>query len=187
MRAKLFRHMFTGSAIAFAISAAAQSPARAQDVFDRLQGEQMSILDYGIKRLRSAALQILPQLQFDAALRPQSEVFFDPDKRLIHINFILPTKQPNITQTACWEQRATAIRNLFYIGGTSYLVPLSNEQRVIRRLGAMFTKEPVQIGNTVQATGERLSELTRLRVTIPIPGNTTPLFCEAGVAQIRPK
>ncbi|MBO6521818.1 MAG: hypothetical protein JJ900_15630 [Rhodospirillales bacterium] len=187
MLAASHRKFATALAIVMAMLAGAPAVVRAQDVFDRLQGEQMSIFDYGIKRLRSAALQILPQLQSDDQLRAQSEVHFDPDKRLISINFILPSRQPDATPAACWERRALAIRALFFIGGTSYLVPVSNEQRVIRRLGAMFTKEPIQIGNTVQATGERLAELTRLRVTIPTPGSATPLFCEAGVAELRPR
>ena len=172
-----------------ALAAALLHPrhAAAQNVFDRLQSEQMSIFDYGIKRLRSAALQVLPKLQQLGDPKPQSEVSFTPDKREIRITFFLPTQIEAITPEMCWQRRAQAIRELFFIGSTNYPVPISNEQRVMRRLGAMFTKEPIEIGNTTQATGERLSESAVVRAVMPNPGTTQPIVCEARVSDLRLK
>ncbi len=172
-------------ALALVVTVLPPVPAMAQDVFDRLQGETMSIFDYGIKRLRSVAIQVLPKLQGQGDPMPQSEVSFDPDVRQIRVNFFVPMNAGNVPPSTCWERRATAIRALFFIGTTPYTVPVSNEQRIVRRLGAMFTKEPIDFGNVVQATGERLSELTRVRMTIPMSGSTTPLVCESRVADLR--
>jgi len=161
--------------------------ALAQDVFDRLQSESLSMLDYGVKRLRSAALQTIVKLQQEGDLRPQSQVFYDPDKREIHVQYVLPTRTEGITPEICRERRAMAIRELFFIGGTSYSGTVSPEQRVLRRLGAMFTKEPIEIGIAVQATGERLSDSTFVKMTIPTPGNAKPVVCNGRVNDLRLK
>lgn len=152
MSPRTFRHVTL--ALAVLATAVPSPPAQAQDVFDRLQGETMSVFDYGIKRLRSVAIQVLPKLQGQGNPRPQSEVSFDPETRHILVNFFVPMKAGNVSQGTCWERRALAIRELFFIGATPYTIPVSNEQRIIRRLGAMFTKEPIDFGNVVQATGE---------------------------------
>lgn len=185
MDIKLIRTVVAIAALAAALPHPTHT--HAQDVFDRLQSEQMSIFDYGVKRLRSAALQILPKLQQQGDPRPQSEVSFIPDKREIRVSFFLPSQIEAITPAMCWQRRNQAIRELFFIGSTNYPVPISNEQRVMRRLGAMFTKEPIEVGNTTQATGERLSESTIVRAVIPNPGTTQPIVCEARVSDLRLK
>lgn len=187
MNPRTFRRLALAPALVV-LAAAVPSPpaqAQAQDVYDRLQSDTMSIFDYGIKRLRSIAIQVLPKLRGQGDPRPQSEVSFDPEARQIRINFFVPMNAGNVSQATCWERRALAIRELFFIGATPYTVPVSNEQRIVRRLGAMFTKEPIDFGNVVQATGERLSELTRVRMTIPLSGGTAPLVCESRVADLR--
>jgi len=161
--------------------------AAAADVFDSLQTEPVTMLDFGIKRLRSAALQTSLRLAPPSDPKPQSQVFFDPEKREIRLHYTIATNQGGVSLATCWERRIAAIREVFFIGSTQYAVPISNEQRVMRRLGAMFMREPVEIANAAQAMGERLSESTFVRMTIAVPGGAQPLVCEGRVSDLRTK
>ncbi|MEQ8320257.1 MAG: hypothetical protein RH946_08345 [Rhodospirillales bacterium] len=162
-------------------------PKATADVFDNLMAEPVTMLDFGIKRLRSAALQTSLRLVAPSDPKPQSQVFFDQEKREIRLNYVLAMRQEGISMTTCWERRLTAIREVFYIGSTSYAVPISAEQRVMRRLGAMFTREPIEKTNAAQAMGERLAESTFVRMSIAVPSAGDPIVCEGRVSDLRTK
>jgi len=183
--------MFKGICRAFIIlalpTALLSTAADAEDVFDHLQAEPVTMLDFGIKRLRSAALQTSLRLAPPSDPKPQSQVFFDPAARQIRLHYIIATRQESVSAATCWERRIAAIREVFFIGGTAYAAPVSLEQRIIRRLGAMFTKEPADQANAVQAMGERLAESTYVKLTIALPGSTPPIDCEGRVTDIKPK
>ncbi len=160
-------------------------PKATADVFDNLMAEPVTMLDFGIKRLRSAALQTSLRLAAPSDPKPQSQVYFDPAKREIRLNYVLAMRQGGVSMATCWERRLTAIREVFYIGSTTYAMPISTEQRVMRRLGAMFTREPVGQSNAAQAMGERLAESTFVRMSIAVPNVGEPIVCEGRVSDLR--
>lgn len=186
MHISLFR---SGTVPAFILAAGVllHHPAAAQDVFDNLQAEPVTMLDFGIKRLRSAALQTSLRLAPPSDPKAQSQVHFDPVKREIRLNYVLAMRQDGVSLATCWERRAAAIREVFFVGGTSYSAPLSVEQRIKNRLGAMFTREPVDRANAQQAMGERLAESTFVTMSIAVPGGAEPITCEGRVAELRLK
>jgi hypothetical protein len=149
------------------------------DVFDNLQAEPVTQFDFGIKRLRSAALQTSARLSPPTDSRPQSQVYFDVEKRQIHINYTLAAPGGIATLDTCWERRGSAIKELFFVGATTYPVPISLKQRVLRRFGAMFIREPVEKANAAQAMGERLAESTFIKMSLTVPGSDTPIMCES--------
>lgn len=149
----------------------------AQDVFDNLANEPVTMLDAGIKRIRSAALETTRRLTPTLAARPQTSVLFDKETRNIRVQFTVQPKEPILTEAACRQLRATFIKEMFLIGSTSYVVPLSDEQKVMRRLGAMFTREPHDKANTPQAMGERLAESTIVQLSMRQPGEEKPVIC----------
>lgn len=162
-------------------------PKATADVFDNLMAEPVTMLDFGIKRLRSAALQTSLRLAAPSDPKPQSQVFFDQAKREIWLNYVLAMRQEGVSMATCWERRLTAIREVFFIGATNYAVPISTEQRVMRRLGAMFTREPIEKANAAQAMGERLAESTYVRMSIAVPSAGDPIVCEGRVNDLRTK
>lgn len=180
------RHVLASLALC-AAGLFAAGDSRAADVFNNLQAEPVTMLDFGIKRLRSAALQTSLRLAPPSDPRPQTQVYFDTEKRTIHLNYVIATRQEGVSLATCWERRSTAIRELFYIGATSYAVPISLEQRIIHRLGAMFVREPAERANGAQAMGERLAESTHVKMTIAQPGSAEPIVCEGRVTDLRPK
>ncbi len=159
----------------------------AADVFDNLQAEPVSQFDFGIKRLRSAALQTSIRLSPPTDPRPQSQVYFDTEKRQIHLDYTIAAPGGKATLEACWERRGAAIKEAFYIGATAYSVPISLKQRVMRRFGAMFTREPVEKANAAQAMGERLSESTFVKMSLTVPGSETPIVCESQLNELKIK
>ena len=132
------------------------------------------MLDFGLKRLRSAALQAAHKLAQPSDPNPQTHVAFDAENREIQIQFFVVTPIENLTSTVCLQKRQTALMETFLIGSTAYVVQLSDTQRVIRRLGAMFTHEPADSPTAVRAMGERIAHF---KVTLRSTQNPAPIVC----------
>lgn len=157
----------------------------AEDVFDRLKTEPVTMLDFGLKRLRSAALQAARKLAQPSDPIPQTRVAFDAENREIQIHFFVVTPIENLTSATCLQKRHTALMEIFLIGSTAYVVPLSDTQRVIRRLGAMFTHEPAVSPTAERAMGERIAQSTHLKVTLSNTKNSTPIVCGGRLGDAR--
>ena len=74
-----------GFIVLFCLSLFGAPPARAADVFDRLQNEPVTMFDFGIKRLRTIVLQAARKIVLSSDPVPQSSVAFDSEKREIRI------------------------------------------------------------------------------------------------------
>lgn len=157
----------------------------ADDVFDRLKSEPVTMLDFGLKRLRSAALQASRKLAQPPDHAPQSRVVFDVDKREIQIQFFVKSATEHFTDAMCLQKREIALRETFMIGSTAYVVPLSDAQRIIRRLGVLFTHEPAESPKAVRAMGERIAQSTFLKVTLNSAKNAAPIVCGGYLHDVR--
>jgi len=167
------------------VTMAAPTPVVADDIFDRLKTEPVTMLDFGLKRLRSAALQAARKLAQPSDPAPQIRVAFDSEKREIQIQFFIYTGSEHFNDAACLQKRQFAIKETFLIGSTAYVVPLSDSQKMIRRLGAMFTHEPAESPTAVRAMGERLAQSTYFKVTLKSANNATPIVCGRYLNDVR--
>ena len=163
-----------------------QVTAQENDLFNRLQKEPVTLFDLGIKRLRSWALNAAERLAPPSDPKTQYRVFFDTENRRLVVRFEIGTLSREVTQAACWERRVAAIKETFAIGRTRYTVPISDEERVRRKLGVMFASEPAS-DRTVIALGQRLSELTIVEVVLRGPGPTASVSCSASAADLKLK
>lgn len=164
---------------------AAPPAATAEDVFDRLQVEPVTMLDFGIKRLRSMAQLSTRRVTLPAEPTAQVNVDFDPKKREIRIIYLIRTKAEGVTEASCRERRLFAIRDIFVIGATNYAVPMSEEQRIVMRLGRMFTREPADQRNAVQAMGERLSQSIIFQVNLYDLQGNKPITCGGPIKDLK--
>jgi len=161
--------------------AAADEP----EVIKRLRGEKVSVFDAGMKRLRQAALTASGRLSSAAQPGPRVGVRYDDKTGIIEIEFLFTDPNGNAvvySKDRCMEMHKTAIRETFNIGRTIYAVPLTFEERVRRRLGLLFSHEPIQNVKEVVALGQRLSQLTFLRVEIVGRKNIRIASCRGRVA-----
>ncbi len=174
--------MFLSLSIAMLFAA---GKANAEDVFDRLGAEPVTMLDFGIKRLRSMAQQATKRIVLSSEAAAQTNVSFDKEKREIHILFVVRVRNDARTMVTCTERRRLAIREVFLIGLTNYPVPVSTEQRVIFRLGRMFTKEPADHRDSVQAMGERMAQTTYLQMNVYDSAGNNPITCGGRVTDLK--
>jgi len=163
--------------------AAAEEP----EVIKRLRGEKVTVFDAGMKRLRQAALTASGRLSSAAQPGPRVGVRYDDKTGIIEIEFLFTDPNGNAviySKDRCMEIHKTAIRETFNIGRTIYTIPLTFEERVRRRLGLLFSHEPIQNIKEVIALGQRLSELTFLRIDIIGPKNIKIGSCRDRIAPI---
>ncbi len=153
------------------------APLAADDVFDRLKTDPVTMLDFGLKQLRSAARQAARKLVQPPDTTPQTRVAFDAEKREIQIQFFINSQTEQFTEASCFQKRQIALRETFLIGSTAYVLPLSDNQRIIRRLGVIFTHEPAESPTAVRAMGERIAQSTYLKITLNGAKITTPIVC----------
>ena len=164
---------------------AGSRPATAEDVFDRLQNESVSVMDFGIKRLRSSAIDATRRLATPSDTTPQASVLFDTEKRAFNIQFILRTSAEPLTMTACQERRIKAIKEIFMVDATAYAAPVSTAQKIVLRLGRIFTREPIAPGESIQAMGERLAQSTNLKLTLTGADAQKAISCDGRVTDLR--
>lgn len=177
---------------AFVVVSIASLPASSattdeSEVIKRLRGEKVSVLDAGLKRLRQAALIASSRLSSSAQPGPSVGVWYDNKTGFIEIQFRYTDPNGNAvvhSKNRCTEMHKTAIRETFNIGRTIYTVPLTFDERVRRRLGTMFSLEPIQSFNEVIALGQRLSELTFMHVEIVDPKNIKIASCRDRIAPV---
>jgi len=163
--------------------AVAQDP----EIIKRLRGETVTVFDAGIKRLRRAALEASERLSSAAEPGPKTRVWYDVNTGTIEIEFRFtnPTgDKAALSRARCIEKHKAAIREIFKIGKTIYAVPFTFDERVRRRLGALFSLEPVQNVNEGIALGQRMSELTFLRIEIAEPQNIQTISCRDRIAPV---
>ena len=176
-----------GFIVLFCLSFLGTPPAIADDVFDRLQNEPVTMFDFGIKRLRTTVLQAARKIVLSSDPVPQSSVEFDSDKREIRIGFIIRSSAPVLGMATCQERRALAIKEVFNVGLTSYTGQVSEQQRVILRLGRMFTREPAENRDSVLAMGERLAESTHFKITLIGKDGGPPVICSGRLSETPPR
>jgi hypothetical protein len=157
----------------------------AADVFDRLSAEPVTVLDFGIKRLRSMAQLATKRIVLSSEPTAQTNVDFDKEKRELRIVFGVRVNADAHNMGTCAERRRLAIREVFLIDTTNYSVPVSTEQRVIFRLGRMFTKEPADQRDSIQAMGERMSESTFLQINVFDSAGNNPITCGGRVTNLK--
>jgi len=164
-------------------SAVADEP----EVIKRLRGEKVSVFDAGMKRLRQAALVASGRLSSAAQVGPRVGVRYDDKTGFIEVQFRYTDPNGNdvvYSKDRCTEMHKAAIRETFNIGRTFYTIQLTFDERVRRRLGLLFSHEPIQSVKEVVALGQRLSELTFLLVEIVGPKDIRIAFCRDRIAPV---
>ena len=175
--------LLAAGALATTVSVAPS--AAAQDIFDRLQREPVTVLDAGIKRLRAGALLAARRLHLRAAAKPRVTVAFDRATRRIDLRFAVRARGASPSLAGCHEYRVLAIKETFQTDAMNLGVPVSEEKKVALRLGRMFTLEPAETPNAVQAAGERLVQSVFLEMTLTATDGATPILCEGPVGDLR--
>ena len=176
-----------GFIVLFCLSLFGAPPARAADVFDRLQNEPVTMFDFGIKRLRTIVLQAARKIVLSSDPVPQSSVAFDSEKREIRIGYIIRSSAPVLGMATCQERRALAIKEVFNVGLTAYSGQVSEQQRVILRLGRMFTREPAENRDSVLAKGERLADSTDFKISMSGKDGGPPVICGGRLSETPPR
>jgi len=157
------------------------------EVIKRLRGEKVTVFDAGMKRLRQAVLTASGRLSVAAKAGPAVGVRYIDTTGIIEIEFRYtdPSGNPAIyTKARCAEMQKAAITETFNIGKTFYTIPLTFDERVQRRLGLLFSHEPIKSVKEAVTMGQRLSELTFLLVEIVGPENTRIAFCRDRIAPV---
>lgn len=161
----------------------APATATEPEVILRLQKEFPTRFDLGMSRLRRAAIDAAPRLAAGSPFDPLVRVWYDPKVGTIEIRFRFEGLAGDaLTMERCGEMRKTAIRETFRVGRTFYAQPMSFDERVRRRLGSQFAREPVNGAKEVIALGQRLAELTYLGVALVDGAGGRTITCRARVA-----
>jgi len=163
--------------------AAAEEP----EVIKRLRDEKVTVFDAGIKRLRQAALIASSRLSSVAQRGPLMRVQYDDKTAFIEIEFRYTDPSESAVEYSkdrCIAMRRAALTETFNIGRTVYTIPLTFDERVRRRLGMIFSTEPIQNIKDVIALGQRLSELTFLSVDVVGPKNIGIVSCRERIAAV---
>lgn len=160
-------------------------PADAEDVFDRLSNEPVSMLDFGIKRLRGMAQQATRRIVLTSDPAAQTSVDFDAAKREVRILFVMKVRQDMLNQDTCRERRLSALKEVFALDAANFSGPISTEQLVIYRLGRMFTREPADKRDSVQAMGERMAESMMLQINLYDLSGNNPIICGGRVTNLK--
>ena len=168
------------SIFAFPSTAEAQSG----DVFDTLANRPVTLLDAGIKRVRAGAQAAARRLTPAAGPPAQYRVKFDQTHRRLEVRFEVTLAADKMTEPFCWARRGVAIREMFGVNSIRYAVKLSDEERVRRRLGVMFSREPEATDKDTIALGQILADLTFVELNLISPASETPVTCRAVVHRL---
>lgn len=162
------------------------SSAQAQqgDLFDALAAQPVTLLDAGIKRARAGAQAAARRLTPAAGPPAQYRVWFDRNQRRLEIRFDVTVGADKINEPFCWARRAIAIREAFGIGTVRHTLKLTDEERIRRRLGVMFSREPDTTEREFVALGQRLAELTFVELNLVSPASESPVTCRAVVHRL---
>lgn len=161
-------------------------PASAQqgDLFDHLATQPVTLLDAGIKRIRAGAQSAAKRLTTSAGPPSQYRVFFDRSLRQLEVRFDVTVDVDKANERFCWARRGIAIREMFGVGTVRHALALSDEERVRRRLGTMFTREPDTSERDVVALGQRMADSTFVELNLVSPKVETPVTCRAVVHRL---
>ena len=177
-----FRPVIRTSVLAFflgAVFSGSSATAQDGDPFERLSSQPVTLLDAGIKRVRANARLGARRLTPATGPQAQFRVFFDRELRRLEIRFAVETAPENLNERYCWARRAGAIRETFSVGATSYALSLSDEERVKRRLGSLFSREPDTTEREMIALGQRLADSTFVELRLRNPASEMPVTCRA--------
>ena len=182
-RPKIFLAM--GVCLAFA-AGTASLPALAQngDLFETLAAQPVTLLDAGIKRIRAGAQTAAARLTPAAGPPAQYRVTFDRNLRRLDVRFDVTVAADKVNEGFCWARRGIAIREMFGVGVIRYALKLSDEERVKRRLGVMFSREPDTTEWDVVTLGQRLAESTFVELNLLSPTSEMPMTCRAVVHRL---
>lgn len=146
------------------------------------------MFDFGIKALRRAALDASLRFASPAEPGPAVRVWYDTGSDTIEMLFEFRALDVGAapSRATCLERRRQAILETFKIERTASLDLTSPEQRIRRRIGAQFSREPQPPAQQVLALGERLSELLFVGVEVADAAKSK-ITCRAPVAQLDPK
>lgn len=169
-----------------AIAGFAALPAAAQtgDLFDSLAARPVTLLDAGIKRVRAGAQTAATRLTTAVGPPAQFRVTFDSTLRRLDVRFDVTVAPEKANEAFCWARRGIAIREMFSIGAIRYTLKLSDEERVRRRLGVMFSREPETTEREIVSLGQRLADLTYVELNLLTPTSETPVTCRAVVHRL---
>ena len=164
----------------------APMPALAQygDLFENLAAQPVTLLDAGIKRMRAGAQTAAARLSTAAGPPAQYRVAFDRNLRRLEVRFDVTVTAEKANEGFCWARRGIAIREMFGVGANRYTLKLSDEERVRRRLGVMFSREPETTEREFVALGQRLAESTFVELNLLAPAVEVPVTCRAVVHRL---
>lgn len=172
--------MMTAVSCYFAEPAAAQNG----DLFEHLATQPVTLLDAGIKRVRAGAQSAANRLTPAAGPAAQYRVVFERNLRRLEIRFDVTVAAEKANEQFCWARRAVAIREMFGVGAIRYTLKLSDEERVRRRLGVMFSREPDTVERDIVSLGQRLADLTFVELNLVSPASESPVTCRAVVHRL---
>ncbi|MEQ8806074.1 MAG: hypothetical protein RIE16_09880, partial [Rhodospirillales bacterium] len=98
--------------------------------------------------------------------------------------FVGAVAAEKVTEGVCWARRGIASREMFGVGVIRYALKLSDEERVRRRLGVMFSREPDATERDIVSLGQRLAESTFVELNLVSPANEMPTTCRAVVHRL---
>jgi hypothetical protein len=179
-------HKLVFAAVLLAGTAAMTPPAAAQngDLFDTLAAQPVTLLDAGIKRVRAGAQSAAARLTTAAGPPAQYRVTFDRNLRRLDVRFDVTVAPEKANEGFCWARRGVAIREMFGVGVIRYNLQLSDEERIRRRLGVMFSREPETTERDFVSLGQRLADATFVELNLSSPASEAPVTCRAVVHRL---
>ncbi len=174
-----------GASLAVAIGGAPIAAlAQTGDLFDGLAAQPVTLMDAGIKRVRAGAQAAAGRLTTAVGPPAQYRVTFDNALRRLNVRFDVTVAPEKANEGFCWARRGVAIREMFGVGAIRYSLKLSDEERIRRRLGVMFSREPETTEREIVALGQRLAESTYVELNLLTPTSETPTTCRAVVHRL---
>jgi hypothetical protein len=104
--------------------------------------------------------------------------------RRLNVRFDVTVAPDKVNEGFCWARRGIAIREMFGVGAIRYSLKLSDEERVKRRLGVMFSREPETTEREIVALGQRLAESTYVELNLLTPASDASTACRAVVHRL---
>ena len=185
---RTFRSKTVLTASVFLALAAGGTPvaalAQAGDLFDGLAAQPVTLMDAGIKRVRAGAQTAAARLTTAVGPPAQYRVTFDNALRRLNVRFDVTVAPDKVNEGFCWARRGIAIREMFGVGAIRYSLKLSDEERVKRRLGVMFSREPETTEREIVALGQRLAESTYVELNLLTPASDASTACRAVVHRL---
>ncbi|HBC06100.1 MAG TPA: hypothetical protein DC046_00775 [Rhodospirillaceae bacterium] len=177
--------LVAGVFLAFAVGSAPMAVlAQTGDLFEGLAAQPVTLMDAGIKRMRAGAQTAAARLTTAVGPPAQYRVTFDNALRHLNVRFDVTVAPDKTSEGFCWARRGIAIREMFGVGAIRYSLKLSDEERVRRRLGVMFSREPEATEREIVALGQRLAESTYVELNLLTPASETPMTCRAVVHRL---